>query len=108
MKKYKLLISLGLLLFLQSVQAQITLNLPLNSRPQPWLSDWVNPINGQMIITYMLGPALNDPLIKIKTSLLDESGNVIGVSNINAARVYTLKAGVNQFTRSEEHTSELQ
>jgi hypothetical protein len=101
MKKYKLLISLGMLLLMQSVQAQITLNLALNSRPQPWLSDWVNPVNGQMIITYMPGPVLNDPLIKIKTSLLDESGNVIGVSNINAARVYTLKAGVNQFTMAD-------
>ena len=101
MKKYKLLISLGMLLFLQSVQAQITLNLALNSRPQPWLSDWVNPVNGQMIITYMLGPALNDPLIKIKTTLLNESGSILGVSNINAARVYTLKGGVNQFTMAD-------
>jgi len=101
MKKYKLLISLVLLLFLQSVQAQIILNIALNNRPQPWLSDWVNPVNGQMIITYMLGPALNDPLIKIKTTLLDESGSIIGVSNINAARVYTLKAGVNQFTMAD-------
>lgn len=101
MKKYKLLLSLGMLLFVQSVQAQITLNLALNNRPQPWLSDWVNPVNGQMIISYMLGPALNDPFVKIKTTLLDQSGSILGVSNINSSRVYTLRAGVNQFTMAD-------
>ena len=98
MKKYHLILSLGMLLFAQVVQAQITLNLALNNRPQPWLADWVNPVNGQMIISYMLGPALNDPSVKLKTTLLDERGNVIGVSNINSARIYTLRPGVNQFS----------
>ena len=85
-------------LIVQVAQAQITLNLALNNRPQPWLSDWVNPVNGQMIISYMPGPAINDPSIKLKTTLLNESGNIIGASNINSARVYTLRAGVNQFS----------
>lgn len=57
MKKYLLLIALGLLLFVQGTRAQITLNLALNSRPQPWLSDWANPINGQMIISNIVGAA---------------------------------------------------
>ena len=82
----------------QLAQAQITLNLALNKRPQPWLSDWVNPVNGQMIITYMVRPTLNDPSVKLKTTLLDERGNIIGISDINSARIYTLKAGVNQFS----------
>ncbi len=30
--------------------------------------------------------------------MLDERGNIIGTSNINSARIYTLRAGVNQFT----------
>lgn len=98
MNKYHIIILPGLLLFVQVVQAQITLNLALNNRPQPWLSDWVNPVNGQMIISYMPGPALNDPSVKLRTSLLDERGSVIGASNISSARVYTLRAGVNQFT----------
>lgn len=96
--KNLLLLSFVIVLFIQPAGAQITLNLALNSRPQPWLSDWVNPVNGQMIITYMLGPAINDPFIKLKTTLLDERGSIIGASNINSARVYTLKTGVNQFS----------
>ena len=98
MKKYHLIISLGMLLFASVVQSQITLNLALNNRPQPWLSDWVNPVNGQMIITFMMGPTINDPFVKLKTTLLDERGSIIGVSNINSARIYTLRAGVNQFS----------
>jgi hypothetical protein len=85
----------------QVAQAQITLNLALNKRPQPWLSDWVNPVNGQMIITYMVRPTLNDPSVKLKTTLLDERGSIIGISNINSARIYTLRAGVNQFSIAE-------
>lgn len=98
MKKYHLLFTVLMFLMVQVAQAQITLNLALNKRPQPWLSDWVNPVNGQMIITYMVRPTLNDPSVKLKTTLLDERGNIIGVSDINSARIYTLKAGVNQFS----------
>ncbi|MBU0695351.1 MAG: hypothetical protein KKE39_02335 [Bacteroidetes bacterium] len=98
MKKYHLLLTVVIFLIVQVARAQITLNLALNNRPQPWLSDWVNPVNGQMIISYMQGPAINDPSIKLKTTLLDERGSIIGVSNINSARIYTLRAGVNQFT----------
>ena len=98
MKKYHLLFTVLMFLMVQVAQAQITLNLALNKRPQPWLSDWVNPVNGQMIITYMARPTLNDPSVKLKTTLLDERGSIIGISDINSARIYTLKAGVNQFS----------
>ena len=101
MKKYHLLFTVALFLMVQVAQAQITLNLALNKRPQPWLSDWVNPVNGQMIVTYMVRPTLNDPSVKLKTTLLDERGSIIGVSNINSARIYTLRAGVNQFSIAE-------
>ena len=101
MKKYHLLFTVVMFLMVQLAQAQITLNLALNKRPQPWLSDWVNPVNGQMIITYMVRPTLNDPSVKLKTTLLDERGNIIGISDINSARIYTLKAGVNQFSIAE-------
>ena len=70
----------------------------MNSRPQPYLYDWAKPINGQMFINYMPGPVLNNPSIKLKTTLLDEGGNIIGASNNTAARVYNLRAGINQFT----------
>jgi hypothetical protein len=101
MKKYHLLFTVALFLIVQVAQAQITLNLALNKRPQSWLSDWVNPVNGQMIITYMVRPTLNDPSVKLKTTLLDERGSIIGISNINSARIYTLRAGVNQFSIAE-------
>jgi hypothetical protein len=98
MKKYHLLFTVVLFLMVQVAWAQITLNLALNKRPQPWLSDWVNPVNGQMIITYMVRPTLNDPSVKLKTTLIDERGSIIGVSDINSARIYTLRVGVNQFS----------
>ena len=101
MKKYHLLFTVLMFLMVQVTQAQITLNLALNKRPQPWLSDWVNPVNGQMIITYMVRPTLNDPSVKLKTTLLDERGSIIGISDINSARIYTLRAGVNQFSIAE-------
>lgn len=98
MKLYHVLITVFMLLIFHSARAQISLNLALNNRPQPWLADWANPVNGQMIISFVPGPALNDPSVRLKTSLLDERGNIIGTSNINSARIYTLRAGVNQFT----------
>lgn len=101
MKKYNLIIALGFLLIVQIAQSQITVNLALNSRPQPWLSQWGNPINGQMIITYMRGPVQGDAQIKLRTTLLDESGSVVGTSNVNASRMYTLKEGVNLFTMAD-------
>lgn len=101
MKKYYLLLSIGMFLFAQVALAQITLNLALNSRPQPYLSDWIYPVNGMMIISFQTGTVVNDPNVKIKTTLLDQSGSVIGISNINAARIYTLKDGVNQFTMAD-------
>lgn len=79
------------------VNAQITINLALNSRPHPWLSDWVNPVNGQLIISYM-PQAVGDPNVKLRTTLLDESGAIIGSSITSSARVYRLKDGVNLFS----------
>ncbi len=83
------------------VQSQITLNLALNSHPQPWLSQWANPINGQMIISYSYGVSQGDALVKLRTTLMDESGNSIGTSNPNAARIISLKLGVNLFTMAD-------
>ncbi len=101
MKKYKFLLILGMFLTIHTLNGQITLNLALNPRPQPYLADWMYPINGQMIISFLPGTVVNDPSVKLKTTLLDQSRNIIGVSNINAARVYTLRQGVNQFTMAD-------
>ena len=99
MKKYCLIFCLFLLG--QVAKGQITLSLALNSRPQPYLSEWIYPVNGQMIITYFGGTAVNDPNIKLRTTLLDQAGSVLGVSNLNSARLYNLKSGVNQFTMAD-------
>lgn len=92
-----MLIITGLVLVAQSVTAQITINLALSSRPQAWLSNWANPVNGQLIISY-LPQAVNDPNVKLRTTLLDESGAIIGSSNTSSARVYRLKEGVNLYS----------
>lgn len=101
MKRYTILFFAMIVLAAQTARGQITLNLALNSRPQPWLSEWENPVNGMMIITYMQGAVQVDPNVKIRTTLLNESGSVVGASNINAARVYILRPGLNQFSMAD-------
>jgi hypothetical protein len=99
MKQYIVMV-IGLVLAIQSARAQITINLALSSRPQPSLSDWANPVNGQLIISYM-SYAIGDPNVKFKTTLLDEGGAIIGSSNTGSARVYRLKDGVNLFNAAD-------
>lgn len=101
MKKYRLLLALIMTLVVQISLGQISLNLALNSRPQPWLSQWDNPVNGVMIISYIQGAASINPSIKIRTTLLNENGSVIGLSRPGSERVYTLRPGVNQFTMAD-------
>ncbi len=42
--------------------------------------------------------AVGDPNIKLRTTLVDESGAIIGSSITSSARMYRLKDGVNQFS----------
>ena len=100
MKKYILLLML-MSVSMQIVRAQLKLTLALNSRPQPYLSDWINPINGQMIVTYIQSVPATDPRIKIKSTLIDEAGNIIGSSNLATAFVFTLIEGVNTFSMAD-------
>jgi hypothetical protein len=97
MKRY-LYVAIALIFTLQAAKAQVSINFALASRPQPWPSDWANPINGQLIITFMQGPIAGDPNVKFRTTLLDEGGAILASSNVNAAKIYRLKDGVNQFT----------
>lgn len=99
MKRY-ILLTIGFFLYIQSATAQITVNFALSSRPQPWLSDWSNPINGQLIISY-IPTVFADPFAKLRTTLLNESGEIIGISNASSARVYLLKDGVNLFSAAD-------
>ena len=90
-----------MLLAAGSVKGQITLNLALNSRPQPWLSEWGNSVNGIMVISYFQGTVQVDPNIKIRTTLINAGGTVIGTSNFNTAAIYVLKQGLNQFSMAD-------
>ncbi|MES2418778.1 MAG: hypothetical protein V4541_11365 [Bacteroidota bacterium] len=101
MKRYSIALWIGFIFTINSLQAQITINLALASRPQPWLSDWSNPVNGYLILSFIQGPVASDPTIKLRTTLTNESGSVIGLSNFATARVYRLKDGVNQFSVAE-------
>ena len=71
-----------------SVKAQINFTLAFNSRPQPYLADWGNSINGRAIITYGQSPVSN--LVKFKTRLEDISGNIIGSTNLQTAMLFPL------------------
>ncbi|MEJ5995975.1 hypothetical protein WG904_16225 [Pedobacter sp. Du54] len=92
-----ILLMVSVFFMISSSKSQITINLALNSRPQPWLNDWNNPINGQLIISY-IPVVISDPNVKLRTTLLDGSGAVIASSNTASARVYRLKDGVNLFS----------
>src|ERR1700744_1869036 len=100
MKRYYLITAL-LLMAALTAHSQVNLNLALSARPQPWLSEWANPVNGMMIITFMPGPIAGNPDVKIRTTLLDGSGSAIGKSSAALARVYALNAGVNRFSMAD-------
>lgn len=89
----KRILSVLLLLTVSLASAQISVNLALNSRLQPRPADWANPMNGQLVISY-IPQAVNDPYVKLRTTLSD-GGMVIASSNMASARLYTLKDGVN-------------
>ena len=100
MKKYIFFTFLLIMVSAYYSEAQITLILALNSRPQPYLSDWSNQVNGQMIISYLQSANI-DPQVKIKSSLLNENGDAVGSSNLASSAIVTLAEGVNTFTMAD-------
>lgn len=95
----KRLLCIVMLLMASLTSAQITVNLALTGRMQPWPADWANPVNGQLVISY-IPQAVNDPDVKLRTTLRDGS-TVIASSNMAAAKRYTLKDGVNLFSMAD-------
>ncbi|HVW97861.1 MAG TPA: hypothetical protein VHA56_17965 [Mucilaginibacter sp.] len=95
--KIYVFVLLLLMMLGRNATGQVSLSLALNSRPQPWLAEWSNPVNGAMIITFMPGAAGGDPLVRLRTTLLNESQSAIAVTNMNNARIYNLKQGTNYF-----------
>jgi hypothetical protein len=89
MKKIILIQALILIIFANAT-AQVNLTLAFNSRPQPYLADWYKAVNGRALIT--ITGATNITAIKFKTTLTNEEGVDVGVTNVAAAQLYTLNA----------------
>ncbi len=87
MKRSFLISTLLLLLFAEG-NAQINLALAFNSRPQPYLADWGNSVNGRAIVT--AGAGTINTAVKFKAILTDQHGNTAGVTNLQTAVVYAL------------------
>ncbi len=86
MKKYFVFILL--LTCCISASAQITLTLAFNNRPQPYLADWGNSVNGRAIVTFGQGNINN--LVKFKTTLAQQNGTIIGSTNLQSATLFSL------------------
>jgi hypothetical protein len=81
-------IQILLLIIFANVHAQVNLTLAFNNRPQPYLADWNNAVNGRAIIT--VTGAANVTAVKFKTTLTNEEGVDVGVTNVAAATLFTL------------------
>lgn len=89
MKKIILIQALILIIF-ANANAQVNLTLAFNNRPQPFLSDWYNAVNGRALVT--VTGATTVTAVKFKTTITNEEGVNIGVTNIAAAPLYNLNA----------------
>jgi hypothetical protein len=117
MKHSKYILIFMLLIFSQiKGLGQIQANLILNSNPPSYLSDWTNGQAGQLLITNVAPTQQNVIGIKIRTSILKDSQELICKSNLNATQTIALNRGQNvirmdkilqlenqQFTASASH-----
>ena len=93
MKKL-ILIKIFALIICTNITAQVNLTLAFNSRPQPFVADWSNAINGRAIITLNAAQG-GASTFKIKTIITNADGANVGVTNVAAAipfRLNTLPA----------------
>jgi hypothetical protein len=89
-KKYYLLTLFAGCLLGNTAFPQYSANLLLG-RPPSYLSDWNNPIAGQLIVSYT--GAGNSKPVKIFTRLQDLSGNLIASSNLASAQTVNISNG---------------
>lgn len=87
MKKIILIKTLLLIIFINA-NAQVNLTLAFNNRPQPFLNDWYNAVNGRAIIS--VTGAIAVTAIKFKVVLTNEEGVDVGVTNVAASQLYNL------------------
>lgn len=87
----QLITIISLLLAMQSLQAQISVNLSLAGRPPANLSEWGN---RKDVLTLIMGPAQSVQAdVKIKTTIKTLDGTIIGSTNVNTARIFTPQQG---------------
>jgi hypothetical protein len=89
-KKYSF-IAIMIFLFAGTASAQLSANLVLGS-PPAYLSDWSNPIAGQLLVNNATGATAN---IKLSTQLQDATGNKIAGSINATAQVIRINQGAN-------------
>ena len=88
MKKL-ILIKIFALIICTNINAQVNLTLAFNSRPQPFVADWSNAINGRAIIT-LNAAQTGANAFKIKTTITNSEGTNIGVTNVATAMPFRL------------------
>lgn len=91
----KIIIILLALLSAKNIKAQITTTLILNARPAAVLSEWTY---RKDILTYIIEASLVDLQVKIKTEIKTLDGTVIGYTDLNRAKVYSLSTGTTVLT----------
>ncbi len=78
-------------LAIQTLHAQLNINLSLSGRPPATLTEWAN---RKDVLTLIIGPAQSQLAdIKIKTTIKTLDGTIIGSTNLNTAKTYTPQLG---------------
>jgi hypothetical protein len=95
----KQLITILFLLFAtQSLLAQINLTLSLSGRPPANLTEWGN---RKDVLTLIISPAQSQVAdVKIKTTIKTLDGTVVGATNLNTAKIFTLQQGTSTILNS--------
>ena len=89
MKKL-ILLKIFVLIICTNITAQVNLTLAFNSRPEPFVSNWSNAINGKALITVTGAQSGGVTSAKIKTTITNSEGTNIGVTNVAAAMPFSL------------------
>ena len=92
MKKL-ILIKIFILIICTNITAQVNLTLAFNSKPEPFVADWSNAKNGRAIITVNgVAGGGGATALKIKTTITNEDGADVGITNVAAAVPFSLNA----------------
>ena len=85
---------------IQSLTAQLNVNLSLSGRPPATLTEWGN---RKDVLTLIIGPAQSQAAdVKIKTSVKTLDGTIIGSTNLNTARIFTPQPGASTILNASD------